>query len=643
MKVVFVDNLLLKRENDINHFVLQPHLGLISLISVIERAGHKGILYDPKLDIHQGKFGIDKHLYYNIARKIQEFSPDVIGFTSLGCNFICTAKIAQYIRTEAPHIPILLGGPHATVLDRVILNKFSQFDIIVRNEAERKILHVLEALGSRNFENISGVTYKNYRDEIIHNPGDDIIENLDELPFPSYHAYPIKELGLKSLRVEAGRGCPFKCTFCSTATFFGRRYRLKSPEVLCRELDFLYNTYGISDFGLTHDLFTVNRNKVMDFCNVVKKRKYTWKCSARMDCVDLELLKLMKNSGCSSIYYGIEAGSKRMQKISRKNLDLDIYDETLDNTLALKIEPTLSFITGYPQETSDDQEQTINLIGTSFNRKTETAINVQLHLLTPEPGTALLNEFLNSMEFDSHISDFNFPTLESDDESIMHSMPDIFMNHHYFKTVIPRQNNIFVTTFFQVLLPLGREVINHLLESYEYKMNNLFDDFYKWYVKNCPDKLINFENVIRYVEEKFTPDNYRVSLVKYMYHIFRLNYLSLQFPNPFLPGGKYSLHPKVRLLNNIHNCPVILEILKHNKKVSDELKEGHVNIVLQLISNDRDGSVVNFNISDELAAIVRSISNAGTQTGIDPMVYTNLIKSGLIVRNHYHKAKSLTY
>ncbi|MGI8583149.1 MAG: B12-binding domain-containing radical SAM protein [Chitinophagaceae bacterium] len=643
MKVVFVDNLLLKRENDINHFVLQPHLGLISLISVIERGGHQGILYDPKLDIHQEKFGIDPHLYYNIAQKILEFSPDVIGFTSLGCNFICTAKIAQYIRNEVPHIPILLGGPHATVLDSIILRKFSQFDIIVRNEAEMKILPVLEALGSRNFENISGVTYKNYLDEIIHNPGDDIIENLDDLPFPAYHAYPIKELGLKSLRVEAGRGCPFKCTFCSTATFFGRRYRLKSPGVLCRELDYLYNTYGISDFGLTHDLFTVNRNKVIDFCDTVKARGYTWKCSARMDCVDADLLKEMKNSGCNSIYYGIEAGSERMQKISKKNLDLDIYEKTLNNTLSLKIEPTLSFITGYPQETPDDQNQTLNLIGTSFNKRTETGINVQLHLLTPEPGTALLNEFQKSMEFDSHISDFNFPTLESDDEFIMHSMPDIFMNHHYFKTIISRQKNIFVTTFFQVLLPLGREVINHLLGSYENKMNNLFDEFYIWYVKNCPDKSVNFENVIKYVEERFTPGDYMVSLVKYMYQIFRLNYLSREFPASVSPSGKYSLNPKARLMNDIHNCPVILEYLKKNKKIPAGLKEEHVNIVLQLISNDKDGYVVNFNISDALAEIVRSIADGEILAEIDPMLYKNLMKSGVIIPNLYHRSKSIMY
>src|SRR5262249_2468707 len=112
------------------------------------------------------------------------------------------------------------------------------------------------------------------------------------------HHYPIRELGLTTLSVEAGRGCPFQCTFCSTASFFGRKYRLKSPEKLCEELDFLHAEYGLGHFSLTHDLFTVDRRKVIAFCREVAGRGYSWDCSARTDCVDEELLALMSEAGC---------------------------------------------------------------------------------------------------------------------------------------------------------------------------------------------------------------------------------------------------------------------------------------------------------------------------------------------------------
>src|SRR5580704_13086639 len=122
MRIVFVDNLLFESTEGVYRYALQPHLGLISMIAVVEGAGHEGLLFDPKLPVARGEFKLDETLYRRIATAILELSPDVVGFTSLGCNFICTLKVAQYIREWKSGIPILLGGPHASVLDAPILN-----------------------------------------------------------------------------------------------------------------------------------------------------------------------------------------------------------------------------------------------------------------------------------------------------------------------------------------------------------------------------------------------------------------------------------------------------------------------------------------------------------------------------------------
>ncbi len=408
MRVVFVDNLLFEDAEGINRYVLQPHLGLISLISVLERAGHLGLLIDPKVSVAQGRWLLDDHLYERIASDAVTREPDIVGLTSLGCNFICTVKVAGHIKRLRPDLPIVLGGPHASVLDSAILNTFTQFDAIARNEAECTIVPLVENIHARNLWKIPGVTFRT-ANTIWQNPGAPVIDDLDQLPIPAYHAYPIASLGLRSIRVDAGRGCPFQCTFCSTASFFGRKYRLKSASRLVEELDFLHDEYGVSDFGLSHDLFTVNRHKVKEFCRAVEGRGYTWKCSARMDCVDPELLEQMAGAGCRSIYYGIEAGTPRMQKIAKKNLDLELFQPTLDATQKGGMSATVSFITGYPEETREDQLATLNLMGTCFiPSRRRTALNVQLHLLTPEPGTDLLNEYRNSIRYDGHVSDFNF-------------------------------------------------------------------------------------------------------------------------------------------------------------------------------------------------------------------------------------------
>ena len=137
-----------------------------------------------------------------------------------------------------------------------------------------------------------------------------------------------------------------------------------------------------------HDLFTVSRKKVLEFCDAVAGSGYTWKCSARMDCVDDALLEAMYQSGCREIYYGIEAGTERMQVISQKKLDLALFNPTLDVTQRLGMPATVSFITGFPQEEQEDQDGTLDLMGSCFYRNS-TPLNVQLHLLMPEPGTQL--------------------------------------------------------------------------------------------------------------------------------------------------------------------------------------------------------------------------------------------------------------
>src|SRR5262247_1192950 len=111
MRAVFVDNLLFEDSEGIRRYVLQPHLGLISLIAVLEKAGHEGILFDPKVEVYLGRLRMDESLYAEIARRVARLNPDVVGFTSLGCNFICTVKTAAYLKQWEPDLAILLGGP----------------------------------------------------------------------------------------------------------------------------------------------------------------------------------------------------------------------------------------------------------------------------------------------------------------------------------------------------------------------------------------------------------------------------------------------------------------------------------------------------------------------------------------------------
>ena len=102
MNVIFVDNLLIYQDKFIDNVPLDPHLGLMSLVSVARSAGHDARIYDPKMRMAQGRLCYDDSLYFNMAAEIEELSPDVVGFTALGCNFICVVKVASYLKRKNP-------------------------------------------------------------------------------------------------------------------------------------------------------------------------------------------------------------------------------------------------------------------------------------------------------------------------------------------------------------------------------------------------------------------------------------------------------------------------------------------------------------------------------------------------------------
>jgi radical SAM superfamily enzyme YgiQ (UPF0313 family) len=551
-----------------------------------------------------------------MADKLLEFEPGVVGLTSLGCNFICTVKVAGCLKASCPDLPILLGGPHATVLDRPIMERFAQFDLIVRNEAEIKLNPVLESLSRRTFDHIPGITFRR-GGEIISNPGDPVVTDLDALPWPAYDRYPVRELGLTSLRVDAGRGCPFHCTFCSTATFFGRKYRLRSAQNLRGHLDRLHAEYGISDFSLMHDLFTVRRKKVLEFCDAVAGSGYTWKCSARMDCVDDALLEAMHHSGCREIYYGIEAGTERMQEISQKKLNLALFQPTLDVTQRLGMPATVSFITGFPLEEQEDQDGTLDLMGSCFYRNS-TPLNVQLHLLMPEPGTQLVAESAASLRYDGYVADFNFPALGDDDSHIMSSNPDIFMNHHYFETVMPRQRHIFVTSLYQYLFSLGPAVLSDLLDRYEGRLSVLYAALYRKLGLIPPP--FDGDFIRSFLEMDLGPDHYLVSLVRYMLAASRLARRIPGRETAALVDSSHSetpaavdrcvLSPKAAVLTDIHDCPELLQLLSRRRNGEDVAVPGDLGSQRRsylLFHEDPESELVrNFELDELSAGILQS-------------------------------------
>jgi len=613
MRLLLVDNLLLSGKAGSRSLDVHPHLGLMSLVAVAEAGGHHAEIFDPKHAVASGLVPRDASLYLRLAESIAALSPEAVGFTTLGCSFLVVVKIARYLKRMLPGVPILLGGPHATILHREILEGFDSFDVVVRNEAENTLLPVLDALPSRRFDHIEGVTWR-ARGLVRSSPGSPTVDDLDALPFPAYDRHDLTALGLTSLCVDAGRGCPFHCTFCSTASFFGRSYRLKSPERLVSELDRLHARWGIVDFKLNHDLFTVDKRKVKAFCDAVRGRGYTWVCSARVDCVDEALLGHMRDAGCRGIYFGIESGSPRMQRISQKRMDVALVEPTCAVVERLGMSTVVSYITGYPEEEQADQDATLDMIGQTFRRDTR-RFTTQLHMLAPEPGTALYTQHRGELLYDGYLTDFNFETVEPDDAEIMQRYPEIFVTHHYYRTVLPREQHVFVCEAHRTLRRAGHEVLGYALRFFEGRLSRLVGEMHTFGRARSGAGLVDDAFVIDFVEGRFGAAHHLTSLVRHAYAT--ANAVCAQreagpaprkaLPARVSPDTRLRLDPRAVLLSNIHDCPRLLRSIAQDPLADAPLAAatiGETGDLLTVIDDAQTGTLDNYVITEPTSLLL---------------------------------------
>ena len=602
MRVVLVDNLVMPEEGSLAFLDVHPHLGLLALAAVAEPHGHKVQIVDPKRLIRSGEFSYDSSLYARAADELLSRRPDVVGFTALGCSFLFALNVAALLKVREPELPILLGGPHATMLHKQILERFPQFDIIVRYEADEIFPAVLDNLDTRHFSEIPGLSWRGARSTDLHfNLGAPKVENLDSLPLTNYDHYPVAELGLDLLRIEAGRGCPFLCTFCSTASFFQRSFRLKSAERLVRELDLLHERFGFSEFKLDHDLFTVNKRKILEFCEVVKDRHYRWRASARVDCVDEELMTKMAAAGCIGLYFGIETGSERLQQIAKKRLDLKLVEPTLLRAAELGMETTASFITGYHEELKQDLADTLDLLGRCFSP----SCLPQLHMLAPEPGTPMFEQLGNQLQYDGYAGPYNAFLLGPADEVLVLENPDIFSTYHYYPAALPRADYKFAVEAVDALRRVGPIIATYLLRAYEGRLSSFVFALREWAERHSYVSLPDAEMVVDFVSERFGSQHHLSSLFRFALCGQQGESVQLENANAaFHPDQLYTIASHLQVLSGLHDCESLIERIRQQRDVQELLDESEIGERATYLVSGGDETAVRYQIDPEVEALL---------------------------------------
>lgn len=322
------------------------------------------------------------HDLKDINEKIEEFDPDFVGISAMTPTIDSAYQVAKIAKKGKRERKVILGGPHPTLLPERTMEECSHIDILAIGEGENTIREI--AKGKDLFD-IKGIIYRE-NDDIIKNDPRPTIMDLDSLPFPAYHLLPMKEYeagGKRYATMMTSRGCPFNCTFCASSEICGKTWRGKSPERVIEQIKSLRNEYGVKEIEMIDDTFTLDKERVIKICEYIIEENLdiSWGCSSRVDTIDEEIARKLKEAGCHTIYLGIESGTQEMLDRLKKGTTIEQIKKTMGYLKKTGFKTLGSFILGIPGETKEQVEKTIR-----FAKELDPTL-AQFTIFTPYPGT----------------------------------------------------------------------------------------------------------------------------------------------------------------------------------------------------------------------------------------------------------------
>lgn len=400
------------RKNEIV-FIINPSLwyqnmypsGILCLSGYLESKGFKNTILDSKISAKKIAAAKREEM---ILKKIKKIKPKVVCFSSSHREFDEVIRMNKKIKGLGRDIVTIAGGSQPTYREEDFLN--NGFDYICIGEGEITLYEfVKEVFGkSPRWGKIKGLGWKSKKGNII-NQARELMgeEEINSVPIPPYKKLDkrffdvdigtVRGLPLKGALLLTTRGCPFSCSFCGCNLIFGRKLRFKSLENIEQEVKYLKDHYNIEGVWIVDDTFTINKEHALGVSKILKKHNLIWNCQSRVDTINEELMKAMKESGCAQIDIGVESGSQRiLDDIIGKGTNIKQIIRTFSLAKKYKIRTLANFIIGLPTETPADLKKT---------EKIADLIDADVYIFaiaTPLPGTRLyemVNEEITPNEY----------------------------------------------------------------------------------------------------------------------------------------------------------------------------------------------------------------------------------------------------
>lgn len=391
MKVMLINpNTKLAEKNKVYSRFVQPvtPVGVGYIAAVIEKAGI------PLSIIDQYAYRMSNR---EVLEKVKKEMPQVIGFSCLTPVMSNVRFFVKEIKKLSKNICIVLGNTHATLFADQLL-KEGVADIIIRGEGEVSMLEVVLAMDKgKDLKDIKGISFI-HNGTIFHNPERKVINSLDELPYPAWHLFdlnfyqesPLRSIKGTTLMISASRGCLYRCIFCAQDKIY-KKPRYRKVKSVVDEIEYMHNKLQVNCFGFNDPCFPASLEYGLEFANELINRglhrKIKWFTESRVDLVNLDLLKRLKESGLYLVMYGFEVGSQKILNDVKKRATLEQARIAAKYTKKCGILIMGLFMLGLPGETKENCKETIK-----FAKELDCDL-AKFSIATPYPGSELYERY----------------------------------------------------------------------------------------------------------------------------------------------------------------------------------------------------------------------------------------------------------
>ena len=368
--------------------VVAPSLGIGYIAAVLEQNNYDvDVLDSSALELS----------YDEIGEEMLKRTPDSVSISALTPTIGAALDAADKIKNVKPDTIVVLGGYHPTFEYENLLKEEESIDVIVRGEGEYTMLELVQKIESGgDLKDVQGLAFIDDTSEdktIIVTPDRPPIQDLDELPFPAFHLFPMEKYKILNITTNVAtiittRGCPMQCSFCSSAALHGKHLRRRSYENVVDEIEMRLQEQNIDTIAFMDDTFTLDVKFVKNFCEEIKRRglKFWWGCTSRVDTLSEELLEMMKDAGCITIFMGVESADQQMLDKMNKNITVRKTMNAFKLARKVGIRTIASCVIGMPEDTRESMKKTIDFVS---SLKPNYAL---FSLATPYPGTRFYKE-----------------------------------------------------------------------------------------------------------------------------------------------------------------------------------------------------------------------------------------------------------